>query len=114
MRIESFHFGKMVIDGISFSHDLIIHNDSIQSEWWRKRSHHLYLEDISVLKKEKCDVFIVGTGKFGLMKVDNDVINYCHQNLGEIIIKDTKDAVDIFNELANSGKHIIAAFHLTC
>ena len=114
MRIETYQFGKMVIDGISYTHDLILHNDKVQSEWWRKRSHHLSLEDIPVLKKEKCDVFIVGTGRFGLMKVDKNVIDYCHQNEIKIIIKDTKSAVDTFNELENKGKHIIAAFHLTC
>ncbi|MBN2016796.1 MAG: hypothetical protein JW794_01475 [Candidatus Cloacimonetes bacterium] len=114
MRIEIYQFGKMVIDGISYTHDLILHNDKVQSEWWRKRSHHLSLEDIPVLKKERCDVFIVGTGKFGLMKVDDEVIELCHQNDIDLIIKDTRSAIDVFNHLLNSGKQIIAAFHLTC
>ncbi len=114
MRIESYQFGKMVIDGILYTHDLIIHNNEVRSGWWRNRSHHLILTDIPCLQIEKPDVFIVGTGKFGLMKVDKKVIRYCDQQGIELICKDTSSAVDVFNDLQNSGKHIIAAFHLTC
>jgi len=114
MRIESYQFGKMVIDGIRYTHDLIIHKNAIQVDWWRRRSHHLILADIPSLQIEKPEVLIVGTGKFGLIKVDDEVIEYCDQNSIELIIKDTANAVDAFNDLQSSRKHIIAAFHLTC
>ena len=114
MRIESYKFGKMVIDGITYIHDLIIHKNKVQADWWRKRSHHLILADIPCLQKEKPDLLIIGKGKFGLMKVDKEIIEYCEQNDIILIFKDTSHAVDIFNDMQDSGKHIIAAFHLTC
>jgi hypothetical protein len=114
MRIESYQFGKMVIDGIPYTHDLIINKNKVLADWWRNRSHHLILADIPSLQKEKPDVFIVGTGKFGLMKVDKEVVEYCKQNGIELICRDTSGAADAYNDLQNSGKHFIAAFHLTC
>jgi len=86
----------------------------VKSDWWRKRSHHLVLGDIPSLQIEKPDVFIVGTGKFGLMKVDKEVIEYCDQQGIKLVYKDTSSAVDTYNDLQDSGKHVIAAFHLTC
>jgi len=104
----------MVIDGIPYTHDVIIHNNYVQSDWWRKRSHHLILADIPSLLFEKPDVLVVGTGKFGLMKIDKEVIRYCDKHGIELIWKDTSSAVDAYNDLQDSGKHFIAAFHLTC
>lgn len=114
MRIESYQFGKMVIDGIQYTHDVIIQKNGVPGDWWRERSHHLTLADIPCLQNEKPDVLIVGTGKFGLMKIHKDVSDYCTKNGIEMIQKDTSRAVEIFNEMQYSGKHIIAAFHLTC
>ena len=102
MRIESYQFGKMVIDGVPYTHDVIIHNNDVRSDWWRKRSHHLILADIPSLQIEKPDVFIVGTGKFGLMKIDKEVIEYCELSSIELICTATSHALDIFNELQNS------------
>ncbi|TSA28476.1 hypothetical protein D4R71_00725 [bacterium] len=114
MRIESYQFGKMVIDGIQYTHDVIIHKNEVQADWWRERSHHLTLADFPCLQDEKPDVLIIGTGKFGLIKIHKDVRNFCEQNGIELICKDSSNAVDTFNDMQNSGKHIIAAFHLTC
>ena len=110
MRIESYQFGKMVIDGIQHTHDLIIHRNEVQADWWRKHSHHLILADIPCLQKEKPDVLIVGTGKFGLMKVDKEVIEYCERNSIELICKDTSRAVEAVNDLQNSENKLSQHF----
>ena len=114
MRIESYQFGKMVIDGIRHTHDVIIRKNKVLADWWRKRSHLVTLADIPCLQKEKADVLIIGTGKFGLMKIHKDVSDYCTENGIELIQKDTSRAADIFNDMQDSGKHIIGLFHLTC
>ncbi len=114
MRIESYQFGKMVIDGIPYTNDLIIHKNEVLADWWRKRSHHLILADIPCLQKEKPDILIIGSGKFGLMKIDKGVIEYCDQQGIKLVCKDTSSAIDVFNDFQNSEKQVIAAFHLTC
>ena len=114
MRIESYQFGKMVIDGIQYAHDVIIHKNEVQADWWRERSHNLTLADFPCLQDEKPDVLIIGTGKFGLMKIHKDVSDYCTENRIELIQKETSHAAAIFNDVQDSGKHIIGLFHLTC
>lgn len=114
MRIESYQFGKMVIDGIRHTNDVIIHKNKVRADWLRERSHHLTLADIPCLQEEKPDVLIIGTGKFGLVKIHKDVSDYCTENGIELIQKDSSSAVDIFNDMQDFGKHIIAVFHLTC
>jgi len=82
----------------------------MQADWWRKRSHHLILANIPCLQKEKPDVLIVGTGKFGLMKVDKEVIEYCERNSIELICKDTSRAVEAVNDLQNSENKLSQHF----
>ena len=46
-RIDSYHFGQIVIDGREYSSDVIIYPDRVQDNWRRNKSHELALEDIS-------------------------------------------------------------------
>jgi len=111
--IDSYKFGKMVVEGQVYSSDLIIYPDRIDSSWWRKSGHRLCLEDIKEILEEKPEVLVVGTGAYGLMKVDKEVKDYAQAEGIELIVDKTKNAVQKFNELA-SQKKTIGAFHLTC
>ena len=44
--IEQYNFGEMVIAGKRYTTDLIMWNDGIKQNWWRKEGHLLQLEDI--------------------------------------------------------------------
>ncbi len=54
MRIESYHFGLIRIDGgtppgenpTEYRQDLIVFPDKIKSNWWRKQGHSLAVEDV--------------------------------------------------------------------
>ncbi len=111
--IDSYKFGKMVVEGQVYSSDLIIYPDRIDSSWWRKSGHRLCLEDIKEILEEKPEILVVGTGAYGLMRVDKEVKDYAQAEGIELIVDKTKNAVQKFNELA-SQKKTIGAFHLTC
>ena len=111
--IDSYKFGKMVVEGRVYSSDLIIYPDRIDSSWWRKSGHRLCLEDIKEILEEKPEILVVGTGAYGLMRVDKEVKDYAQAEGIELIVDKTKNAVQKFNELA-SQKKTIGAFHLTC
>ena len=114
MTINNYSFGKININDRIYTHDVIIMPDSIKSNWWRNSSHLLILEDISELIDNKPDILIIGTGRYGLMKVEKEVINYCKNNKIKLIIENTSNAVKKFNGLSKSYNKIIAALHLTC
>ncbi|MCK4338655.1 MAG: hypothetical protein KAW87_01520, partial [Candidatus Cloacimonetes bacterium] len=60
------------------------------------------------------DILIIGTGRYGLMKVAQEVIEYCKNNQIEAIIDNTDNVIKRFNEHSDSEKRIVAALHLTC
>ena len=37
--IESYGFGRMKIDGVTYTSDLIIFADHVKSDWWRIEGH---------------------------------------------------------------------------
>ncbi|MFP4081170.1 MAG: Mth938-like domain-containing protein [Candidatus Aminicenantes bacterium] len=111
--IESYSFGRMVINGQTFTSDLIIFPHRINPSWWRKSGHRLCVEDIKGVLDEKPEVLVVGTGFTGLMKVEEEVKRLAQSKEILLIIEKTKKAVQKFNELS-SQKKTVGAFHLTC
>ena len=67
--IDSYDFGRIVVDGKAYTSDVIIFPDKVKDNWWRKEGHALYIEDIESVVKEKPEVLIVGTGNYGLLEV---------------------------------------------
>jgi hypothetical protein len=113
MKIESYSFGSILIDGESYTSDLIIFPGKVKASWWRKRSHKVELEDIPDLMEAEVDVIIFGTGAYGLMKIKKKVIEHFDNKNIKLIIEQTGKAVDIYNEISENKK-VIAALHLTC
>lgn len=113
MKIGSYSFGSILIDGECFTSDLIIFPGKIKASWWRKSSHKVELEDIPELLETEVDVIIFGTGAYGLMKIDKKVIEHFADRNIEVIIEQTGKAVQTYNEISENKK-VIAALHLTC
>ena len=111
MKIQSFSFGQIIVDGKKFTDDVIIYSDRIDSSWWRKEGHELNPEDITEIIKEKPDLLIIGTGTANLMKVKEETKQILKQNNIEFVVVKTEEACKIFN---NSSGKVIAALHLTC
>jgi hypothetical protein len=111
--VDSYSFGQIIIENQSYTKDIILFPDSVYSPWWRKEGHNLCLEDLEEIPFEDYDVFIVGTGFFGVMKVNKDVQTFMKEKGIQLIIEKTKNAVSTYNELARQ-KRVVGAFHLTC
>ena len=112
-RIDSYHFGQVVIGGKKYSSDVIIFPDRIQDIWRRNKSHELTLEDIRGAMNENPEVLIVGTGASGLMRVLPDVQKELEARDIKLIMEPTGEACDIYNQLSRLQR-VIAALHLTC
>jgi len=114
MHIDSYQFGKIVIDGVSYSSDIIILGDSVQSNWWRKQGHSLSAEDIEPIITARPSVLVVGCGASGLMDVPDQTRQVLQEHGIQLESLDTYKAVQRFNELSQSGVKTAAALHLTC
>ena len=112
-RIDSYQFGRIVVDGHTYSSDMIIFPDRVQDTWWIKSSHALTIEDIRGAINENPEVLIVGTGASGMMKVLPEVKQELELRNIKLITGTTGETYEIHNQLSRFQK-AVAALHLTC
>jgi len=111
--IDSYQFGRIVVNGKSYTSDVIIFPDRVRDNWWKKKGHELCLGDIAEVITENPEVLVVGTGAFGLVKVLPEVQPSIEAQGIELIAHPTNEACQIYNQLCHSQK-VVAALHLTC
>ncbi|MCE7741440.1 MAG: hypothetical protein GOP50_03190 [Candidatus Heimdallarchaeota archaeon] len=112
--IEKYKFGKMVINGKSYTSDLIIFTDSIETNWRRKKGHSLHLKDLEILMEKEIETLVVGSGMFGLVDIPEELIKELNAKEITVIIEKSTQAMKKFNELAEKGVKVAGAFHLNC
>ena len=111
--IESYTFGRIVVDGKSYTSDLFIYPDRVEDHWLRKSGHRLVPEDLERLLQGQAGTLVVGTGNAGLMRVPAEALDYLESAGFEAIVQRTGEACETYNRLAELGP-VIAALHLTC
>lgn len=114
MHIDSYQFGKIVIDGKSYTSDLIILGDTVQPDWWREQGHSLTAEDVKSILKAKPSVLVVGCGASGLMEIPDQTRQALKERDIQLEAFDSYKAVQKFNEFSEAGVNVAAAIHLTC
>lgn len=130
-KIDSYSFGKIVIDGTIYTSDVIILGDRVIPNWWRKEGHALCLNDLisfipspqggegwgeggfPLNKGGQGGCLIIGTGASGMMKVLEEVSDYFNSKGVKVIEERTDEACKTYNSLCNSHD-VSAALHLTC
>jgi len=111
--IEAYDFGRIVIGREAFTRDVIIFPDRVIGNWWRKDGHLLSREDIELVIREKPEVLIVGTGKYGMLEVPAETGEYIRSKAIELIVEPTEKACEEYNKISQDKK-TVAALHLTC
>jgi hypothetical protein len=113
MKIDSYSFGSLVVDGKMYTSDVIIYPGRVDPSWWRKEGHRLQIADLADVLDAKPQILIVGTGYSGMMVVSEKTKNDIRSLGIDIYIATTGRAAELFNTM--QGKKItIAALHLTC
>ncbi|MFP4348751.1 MAG: Mth938-like domain-containing protein [Thermodesulfobacteriota bacterium] len=112
--IQDYGFGKITVDGETYSNDIKIIDGRVVPEWWRDEGHRITLEDIQDILDKAPDILVVGTGYYGNMK-STDTFRTGVKDRGiELIEEKSGQAVKTFNQLREEGKDVAAGFHLTC
>ena len=116
MKIKSYSFGRMVVDGEEYSDDLQISGDVINENWVRERGHRLNPDDLTWVVGKDPDLLIVGTGSSGRMAVTEKTRTYLSEEGIDIWVGKTREAADYFNELTerSEDRKVAGVFHLTC
>ncbi len=116
MQITSYAFGKIVIDGNTYTRDIKIIRGRIIPEWWREQGHLLQMVDIPDIVRDAPHTLVVGTGASGLMRVAGDVPEMLGKAGIRLEAMPTRFAIERYEELVSiqGEDRVAAAFHLTC
>ncbi|HUW20998.1 MAG TPA: Mth938-like domain-containing protein [Sedimentisphaerales bacterium] len=114
MHIDSYQFGRIVIDGERYTKDLIILGDSVRGDWRRQQGHLLSADDVQPVIDAAPSVLVVGCGAYGMMKIAEEALQLLQGHDIRLEASDTFRAVQTFNELSRQGVNVAAALHLTC
>jgi hypothetical protein len=118
MRVEFPEFGRIVVDGEVYDHDIVIYPSGKIGErkkWLSKKkhgtSHKLDPDELGEYLTEDFDVLLVGTGAWGRLSLLPE---------SRMLVKDkeikelpTGKAAVLFNELTEK-RRVLAIFHVTC
>ena len=114
LRIDNCSFGSLVINGKTYTDDLVIYPDGeIMGPWRRKRGHQLSMDDLRELIDSSPEVIVAGTGVSGGVIPDRNLEEDLSKLAIEFIAAPNEKATKAFNELV-AEKRVGAGFHLTC
>lgn len=115
MRIDRFRFGSVRIDGVDYTHDLVILGGVVQSPWVRQAGGHVFAPvDLAKLIDAAPEVVCLGTGAVGMVTVEAATIDAFEAAGTEVIVDRTGKVIEVFNRLVGEGRDVAAALHLTC
>jgi hypothetical protein len=77
-------------------------------------SHKIGDWEIEELLSNNPEIIIIGTGQNGAMQIDEDLAKKLKANSSELIIAETPQAIEIYNEQIKFGKRVNALIHTTC
>jgi hypothetical protein len=114
MHVDSCKFGRIVVDGETYTSDCLIFRDRIEPDWCRKEGHELSVDDLEAVLSAGPEVLVVGCGAYGVMKVSDEVRTLLRSRNVQLETLKTAKAAERFNELLAAGRNVVAALHLTC
>ena len=112
--IDAYQFGQITINQQKIHCDLVLSGDEIHEGWKRERAHFLQLADLEPYHSPFTTTWIIGTGKFGVLKIAPEVRAYCIQNHIELIVEKTPKAIEAYRKIHSQSNNILGAFHIFC
>lgn len=111
-KISGYRFGRVVVDGVELTRDVIVLPGRIVRNWWRNDGHRLVRDDLVAVWDDLPATLVIGTGADGRMEPDPVTLEALDKHGIEVECLTTDLAVTRFDELDPSTT--AAALHLTC
>ena len=112
-KIDWYRFGQVVIDGDTYTKDVILLPDRVIGGWWRIEGHLLHAQDLEIVIEAVPDVLVVGRGASARMKITQGACDALAAAGIELVSENTEAACQRYNQLREERK-VAAALHLTC
>jgi hypothetical protein len=112
VKIDGTSFGSITIDGKRYPHDVWVFTDgSIER---RDRDHEFTLNELDLLLKGKPKIIVVGTGRYGCVRVDREAAELAVKHGVQVVDDITPNVIERYNEAVRAGRRVAGAFHVTC
>jgi hypothetical protein len=112
-HIDSYEFGKIVIDGQLHTKDVILLPDQVIGGWRRQEGHLLHLTDLENVLTADLTQLVVGQGAYSRMRVAAEVEDALFARGIKLIKLSTNEACQEYNR-RSKYEVVAAALHLTC
>ncbi len=117
-RILSSGWGKMEIERIGSGKDFKLWPGGGRtwdwSEYGTGHSRGIQQGDVQELITQGCQVVILTTGRFKRLKVPKKTVDILKAQSIEVVVADTKKAIQLYNDFAAKGMAVGGLFHSTC
>ena len=110
--ITSYSFGKMIVDGKTYTNELQILPNGTVKEWSPNDPHYILPVDIGEIISSSIKTLIIGNGANGEAAIPDETIKFIKAKSIQVHIMNTHEAVKLFNE--SSKEAMGAIFHLNC
>lgn len=116
--INSTSFGSITIEGVKYSHDVLIRLDGEVSKRKKKLSKELYgtshkisLAEAQHIYEEGAETLLIGSGMFNRVHFSEEAETFFKEKGVEVVLAATSKAIKLLNKI--EGKNI-GLFHVTC
>jgi hypothetical protein len=114
-RISGYSFGRVSVDGVEHTKDVIVLPDRVVANWWRRDGHSLVMDDLDEVLDALPERLVVGCGADGRLDPDPGVAAALARRGVQMEALPTAEAVERYSELeAENPAAVAAALHLTC
>lgn len=120
MKIDSTEFGSITIDGIPYSHDVLIRLSGEVTKRKKKlskkyygTSHVISREEAEFIYEKGCETLVLGSGQYGNVNLSPEAAEFFEHHNCRVILLPTSDAIEIYNKTSGKAK-AIGLFHVTC
>ncbi len=116
-KIVRLEWGEVELDDGSVYKDVKLFPGGARAwNWGETGTHHnpgVQMSDVDELLKNGAEVVVLTRGVLGRLGVPHDVVNMLKDRGIEVYVKNTKQAVDLYNQLRDEKKTGIL-IHSTC
>lgn len=118
VKVDSFSFGSIVLDGKKYARDVLLFPDgSVKKRkggFWKYGSHAIKKREIEELADTNPEVVIVGTGTVAKAELEPDAESFARESKPELVVLPSSEAIEELNKLLDKGKRVAALIHITC
>jgi hypothetical protein len=116
-KIEEFRFGTIVVDGRTYTRDILILPDGtvkLREDVFLNFVNHIVKQnEIIELLKANPELIVVGTGTDAKVKLSFNVERLIAESKVDLIALPSPQAIERYNQLVDKGKQVAALIHIT-